>query len=124
MDVRDARRARVEIMATIEGAELGLAARLLDPVAAADRPDPAADPVPRLQHGDVPAGLAELVGRNQSGDAGAENDDLASPSAGRRQFERLRVGRRVQQPHRLHAEIDRAVAADRAKPLEEEAVYA
>ncbi len=118
--VRDAGRAGVEIEAVGELAELVGPAGLHDPVAAAHGPDPPADPLARLEHGHVPAGAAELIGGDQAGDAGAEDRHLAAAAAATGQVERLGRGRRhVQQPHRLHAEIDGAGAADRSEPLEE-----
>ena len=53
-------------------------------------PVAAADAIAGLEHRAVVAGLAELVGRRQSGHAGAENDDLGSVAGAR--FERQRLG--------------------------------
>ena len=120
MVMGDAGGAGVEIEARREAADLIGAPDLRDPVAAANRPRAAADPVPRLENGDVPAGAAELPGGDQPGDAGAEDHHPAPAARRARQLEGLRRrGRDVEQAHRLHAEQDRAVASDRTQPFEE-----
>src|SRR4051812_40294654 len=116
---RQPRRAGVEVEALGESADLVRTAGLDDSVAATHAPHPPADPVARLEHGDVPAGAPELVGRYEPGNAAAEDHDLAPATGAGRQPERLRRRRRrVEQTHRLHAEIDRRIAADGAEPLE------
>ena len=46
------------------------------------RPDPPADPLPRLQHGHCPARRGQLIRRRQPGEAGADHDGRTRTHAG------------------------------------------
>ena len=106
-----ARRAGIPVEVLIEFADLARAVGQLDLGAPADRPVAAADAIAGLEHRAVVAGLAELIGGRQSGDAGAENDHLGAVAGAR--FERQRFGerRRAEEAHRLHREVGRAISA-------------
>src|SRR6185369_5514473 len=89
MMVGDPARTRIEVhvVAAVPGDRL-TAARLLDEIAAADRPVAPARAAARLEHADRVAGLAELERRHHAGDAGAD-DHYADPGArARRQLGR------------------------------------
>src|SRR5262249_23140655 len=112
MVARQPRRAGVEVEIRIELADLSRAVAQLDGGAAADRPVAAADPVARLEHGAIVAGLAELVGGGESRDPSAEHDDLGAVARAALERQRLSDGLRRNEPHRLHGEIGGAIAAD------------
>ena len=117
---RKARRPGVHVQAGVEVDVLVLAAHLYDFRAAAQGPGAAADPVASFDHGHLVAGAAQLVGRHQSGDSGAEDNHRAAAAAGRCKREILRSGwRRDGEAHGLHRQIDRAGPADRSDAFEQ-----
>ena len=116
---RNAGRAGIPVHLRIELADLPGAVGHLDAGAAPDAPVAPADAVARLEHRAVVAGLAELMGRRQPGDAGAEDDDLGAVGLALLQRQRLRHRRRAQQAHRLHRKVGRPVAADAADLAQE-----
>ena len=117
---RDARRAGIPVHLGIELADLAGAVGHLERGAAPDAPVAAADAVARLEHGAVVAGLAELIGRRQPGDAGAENDDLGAVAVALLQASAAPPTAAVlDEAHRLHGEVGRPVAADAADLTQE-----
>ena len=116
---RNPRRPRIPVHFGIEFAELAGAVGHVDAGAAPDAPVASADAVARFQHRAVVAGLAELIGRRQPGDAGAEDDDLGAVALALLQCQRLRHRGRAQEAHGLHGEIGRPVAADAADLTQE-----
>ena len=116
----DARRARIEIEAGVEGRLLIGAAMLDDPVAAADRPHPSTDAVAGFKDGHLVTGFLELVGRDQPGNSGAEDDDRSPLPAPRRNLEILGSRRRWdREAEGLHREVHRAGPADGPNMLEQ-----
>ena len=127
--LRDAGGPGVEVLPLAEGRASGWAVDLGLRRPAADRPVPAARPVAGLQDLAGVAGLLELVGRRQPGDAGAEDQHLRSVGAALegevrlpRRLERLAVlGGRGDEPERLHRAEDGGRAPRGTDRLEEPA---
>ncbi len=119
--VRDAPGADVHVLALVPVADLRLAAGAEFRVcgALADAPRDAADAVTRLQHLIVVAELAELVGHDQPGGAGAEDQHLGP---GRLAGERRPLARALRHLiPRAQGGHDQRRAADGAEVFEEPA---
>ena len=78
---RDSRSAGVEVKPLVISRPLIGPTGLDDPIAAAHGPHPATDTVARLEHGDLVARLAQLIGGDQAGDPGAEYDHRLAGAA-------------------------------------------
>src|SRR5690349_14594984 len=72
---RNARGTGIEILPRSKGCQLVRSAGLNDPVPAADGPGAAADAITSLENCDAIARPLELVSRDETGDARAQDDD-------------------------------------------------
>jgi hypothetical protein len=101
--VRDPPRADIQVKPLVKGADLALSIELGVLGTAPDGPVDPADPVARLEHAKVVAKLTELVGDDETGDAGAEDDNFGfcRTSGERRSLSSL-AGHQVPGVHRGH----------------------
>ena len=103
MVIRQAPRTGIDVLTRIEAALLGVSAQFCISVAAAKRPVAAAGPAVVLEHLDAVAGVAQFVGGDESGNAGAKHEDRGALWGGA-QLNRPReigFGRKAETVHRL-----------------------
>src|SRR5262249_42603574 len=87
--------------------------------AGSDGPVAAAHAIARFEHRAIISGLAELVGRRESGHPRAKYDDLGSMKRAGFERKRLGAGGRAQEPHCLHGKVGGAIAPGLRDPTQE-----
>ena len=120
MDGGDAGGASVEIAAILPGALLHGAVGELDLGAVAYGPGASAGTAAGFENGDLEARLAELVGGDQAGDAGAEDDDLLAAAEVSGQLGQRRDADGRHQPEGLHGRKGGSVSAGLGDALDED----
>src|SRR5262249_44925195 len=117
---RDAGRAGVPIEVGIELTDLARylarAVGHLDRVAAPDGPVAAADAVAGFEDCAGIAGLAELIGRGEAGDARTQDDHPGAVRAAWRERQRLGYRGGAKKAHRLHGEVGGPISASGRDP--------
>jgi hypothetical protein len=110
----------VEVSIFRPGAVLDGSVGKLDLGAVAHRPVASTWPAPRFENRTSKAGFAQLMGRDQAGDAGAQNDNALAASEVRAEHGERRSTGGSRKAENLHGAKGRGIAANLGDALQED----